>query len=726
MHGIGFMHDEYQYLGTHLAQNGIVTASVLQNALLQTVECLSSVLYASGELSGNVVFSGHSAGGQWATEAAVAAAGMSNIALRGLAVMAPRTQAWQAAAAAQFDYSSLPAALVLNGTRDCDTKGQGITWYDVLGDEDIPWPAQDVTKTIAWIRGANHSSFSDDSPMAPYPPLDPPDQRRIAKAYYAAFVRAYVFEEQEMFKYLAGTELPATVQGIVDTSSADVQIAYSQGGTAWGRRRVIDSFEQVDRTTYAAVCGSDLVPGPDYATLECDGSMHLSIGPSASLSDPHGTRHGETRSMLAEWTGTSYLRYELDEPLQDIRSFDFLSLRVGQIMERSPVCDQLNPEEEQFFRIVLTDDKDVSKSYLVGVSPNETLTIPDLQPDPPPGIPPCNDNDWSDLDCHAEDFMRTVRIPVTEFCEGLDGQHGVDIGNLRTIEFWFDQTSEGKLLIDSLELARNEWDRTELSNCAPLCGNGQLEPANGEECDDGNYVSGDGCSADCKIEKGPSDPAPVADDPEYEAGADAGDPGGPCKPVSQFAHPSNEEAHPDGPAFNQYFCWGEKTVCDKTASGNPICRPCGDPADGGQVFGCPCDLVKDHCEKSGGGCWGGEGLGWNGPGVCWGGAQPPDWMCIEPCDELVFNGDAAYCEHWDFTGSPHWAGKSPYADHTAHCRQDLCVTCLNHPDGDLCVGWENNEPICAPQCVPGTSDCADAGFPSSYFCHPSGQQCVPQ
>lgn len=32
------------------------------------------------------------------------------------------------------------------------------------------------------------------------------------------------------------------------------------------------------------------------------------------------------------------------------------------------------------------------------------------------------------------------------------------------------------------------------------CGNGILEPELGEECDDGNLVDGDGCSADCKIE----------------------------------------------------------------------------------------------------------------------------------------------------------------------------------------------------------------------------------
>jgi cysteine-rich repeat protein len=33
------------------------------------------------------------------------------------------------------------------------------------------------------------------------------------------------------------------------------------------------------------------------------------------------------------------------------------------------------------------------------------------------------------------------------------------------------------------------------------CGNGKLQPSKGEVCDDGNNVSGDGCSADCRSEE---------------------------------------------------------------------------------------------------------------------------------------------------------------------------------------------------------------------------------
>ncbi|KZM28634.1 metalloendopeptidase [Ascochyta rabiei] len=36
--------------------------------------------------------------------------------------------------------------------------------------------------------------------------------------------------------------------------------------------------------------------------------------------------------------------------------------------------------------------------------------------------------------------------------------------------------------------------------CKGVCGDGKVEPGNGEECDDGNNQSGDGCSSDCKKE----------------------------------------------------------------------------------------------------------------------------------------------------------------------------------------------------------------------------------
>lgn len=38
------------------------------------------------------------------------------------------------------------------------------------------------------------------------------------------------------------------------------------------------------------------------------------------------------------------------------------------------------------------------------------------------------------------------------------------------------------------------------SVCRRICGNRRIDGQ--EECDDGNGVNGDGCTSDCKVEKG--------------------------------------------------------------------------------------------------------------------------------------------------------------------------------------------------------------------------------
>lgn len=78
------------------------------------------------------------------------------------------------------------------------------------------------------------------------------------------------------------------------------------------------------------------------------------------------------------------------------------------------------------------------------------------------------------------------------------------------------------LVISSLLIASNPFDVKSGGDAG--CGNGQLNPAK-EECDDGNNVSGDGCSSDCKIEAPQCVPSCVC---PMECGQDASNPSNGC------------------------------------------------------------------------------------------------------------------------------------------------------------------------------------------------------
>lgn len=79
-----------------------------------------------------------------------------------------------------------------------------------------------------------------------------------------------------------------------------------------------------------------------------------------------------------------------------------------------------------------------------------------------------------------------------------------------------------------------------------FCGDGDLNIYKGEECDDGNNIDGDGCSADCKIEgqvagetTGPSETGEPKEEPKGGVGSPV------IKPIAQVAGESTEKEGPE-------------------------------------------------------------------------------------------------------------------------------------------------------------------------------------
>jgi len=122
--------------------------------------------------------------------------------------------------------------------------------------------------------------------------------------------------------------------------------------------------------------------------------------------------------------------------------------------------------------------------------------------------------------------LASVATPVTaiwyisvDFGDGHPAEEDICvIDNAYTLHcaeyFPHEYTATGSYLVTARICANNDNSQCKVETAtavvnAPTCGNGTLEPP--EECDDGDTVSGDGCSQDCKIEH-PRPSLPTNDD----------------------------------------------------------------------------------------------------------------------------------------------------------------------------------------------------------------------
>jgi cysteine-rich repeat protein len=163
---------------------------------------------------------------------------------------------------------------------------------------------------------------------------------------------------------------------------------------------------------------------------------------------------------------------------------------------------------------------------------------------------------------------------------------------------------------------------------AKLCGNSVLDP--GEQCDDGNYVSGDGCSEACQLEG-----LDACGDGVVGAGEQCDDggnaPGDGCSDTCQFEYPG--------------ACCLPLGCADLTFSGDCALK-------GGEFFGAgaTCEEIGDKCGPP------------PQPGAC----------CLgDGCAELT-EGQCA-----DSGGD--------YAGEGTLCGEDTCPGCTE-PTGACCVG----------------------------------------
>jgi hypothetical protein len=312
------------------------------------------------------------------------------------------------------------------------------------------------------------------------------------------------------------------------------------------------------------------------------------------------------------------------------------------------------------------------------------------------------------------------------------------------------------------DACQNVFDPGNDPSCAvPVCGNGFVEA--GEECDDGNTVPGDCCSATCTFEALGS----ACDDGQFCTVSETCDGAGACgggspwncsDSVACTADSCDEvadacvNAPDDAACADGVFCNGAE-VCDPALD----CQP-GSPPTCDDGVGCTadsCDPMADACTNAPDDAACDDGVFCNGGEICDAvldcqSGTPPTCndgvgCTVDSCDPVAdacLNAtDDATCADGVFCNGAEvcdpaldcQAGTPPSCNDGVGCTADSCdpvaEACLNAPDDAACADsvFCNGAEICdlALDCQAGTPPACDDGIGcTTDSCDPVADACL--
>ncbi len=449
-HGNGQDYMDHDYLMAHLAKNGFVTLSIENSGADQDIRARMMLSYLNAmyahwgykeRLTEDVVFAGHSRGGEAAIRAAryVAddvVAKEADYQTKAIIAIAPTDGGNDGTATREIITGAIsPAFLAFYESKDNDVIGLArdpwptipdrtvFATYDRAGSEasseGVIIAGQHVRKAMAYVNKGHHKSWLDDDACLDW--IGGPsctDHQNMAKAYFNAFMRWNANNQSSYRDYFDGTKLPDSLVGMPFT----MQISDNP-------RRVVYNFENGNASTNTiggtVVTGSGIVVSGEDELQEMD--------PAA----PH-----QTRGMRIKWntaSGTPYVRFSIPDNnpmfigrLRDVRDYSFLSFRAGQ--NYLDAYNTVNQSKDFYVRLYSAAgwSNDVSVGdFGVLNHPHEYLT--DLK-----GTVPYGD--------YANSNLQTIRIPLSAFTN-------VDLENVSYIYFYFNKPghTQGSIHLDSLE-----------------------------------------------------------------------------------------------------------------------------------------------------------------------------------------------------------------------------------------------------------------------------------
>ncbi|MCA1641768.1 MAG: hypothetical protein LC785_07435 [Acidobacteria bacterium] len=287
------------------------------------------------------------------------------------------------------------------------------------------FPAGTSDDWNAYVSGG--TSDSQCGTVAGNKRLTSAQQRGTGTAYMSAFFRVYVGGETQFTPLLTGAAPPPA-----SAQTTNLNVSYHAPDVAAKRRdvnRLLASPDLTTNTLGGASAQTGLTPH-DLCGGDSPQPQHCLPSTQSTSRQPHTVP--SARSSLR---GLSQLRtgwaaggatYTNDLPLgaRDVSAFEALQFRVS-----VNFADARNATNAaQSFSVVLTDDTGAQSTVVVG-SASSALFYPPGTTGPVPKV-----------------VLNTARIPLASFT-------GVNLSDIRSVKFQFDQTASGALLVTDLAFA---------------------------------------------------------------------------------------------------------------------------------------------------------------------------------------------------------------------------------------------------------------------------------
>lgn len=434
-HGASQDPADYYDLLEHLAANGIVAAAFdasaggdvvfRANRLLSYLGCLRTQWGEAARLGDSLGLVGHSRGGAAVALAADAIeAGLASVGFEVLALVAlAPSQTGQFALPA----AATPAYFTLQGSRDPDTRGASLGWFDLAGQGE---PA--FVRGLAWVFGATHHRFHQGLLFGGsgelQASLSAEGHWTVARAYVGGFLIWRLLGHDGYRDHFTGAQVPASVAA----SWAQDPELFAGLTDGVGGRLVVHDFD-----------ADTLSPSPLGGMVSTSGFASVSLGQLDELDAPWSGSHRGRGLRLDTVAGQSgSIEFELPPASADLSAFAVLGLRVARSFDTEPeLCAAPGPVSA--LSVVLSDDAGEVELPLATLGQAARVAAPDR-------VVPETFGNWVDPDCHAHDFLRPIRIPLQSFCAG-----GLDPTTVRSIELRVEGDGGG-LLLDELVLERGE------------------------------------------------------------------------------------------------------------------------------------------------------------------------------------------------------------------------------------------------------------------------------